>query len=178
MFLLDPTQIKTTQVIAGVSYFILNLRLNRERFEVIFWEINLALFSAFHRCWWVPAAGCVWGRPLHQYRGGLPVQVLWQRVPHDPRRTLRGWVCCEAGRLRHCWVLSQPDCAAQGWAEASGISLCQSVHATSSSQRLPPSGFTASLPHFRGSVWIIFYLYALSYPLQYLPSLVFQVRSR
>lgn len=42
MFLLDPTQIKTTQVKAGISYFI--LKLHRERFEIIVWEITLALF--------------------------------------------------------------------------------------------------------------------------------------
>lgn len=42
MFLLDLTQIKTPQVIAGISYFI--PKLSRERFEIIVWEINPALF--------------------------------------------------------------------------------------------------------------------------------------
>lgn len=50
MFLLDPTQIKTTQVITEISYFIVKLNLNRERFEMVFYEVNLTPFSAFHRC--------------------------------------------------------------------------------------------------------------------------------
>lgn len=80
------------------------------------------MFSAFCRCWRVPEARCVWGRALHQHGGGLPVQILWQRVPHDSTRTLWGWVCWEnreTGPPSECWVNKTVKCRA-GWG---GLSL-------------------------------------------------------
>lgn len=73
------------------------------------------MFSAFCRCWRVPEARCVWGRALHQHCGGLPVQILWQRVPHDSARTLWGWVCWEnreTGPPSECWVNKTVKCRA------------------------------------------------------------------
>lgn len=118
------------------------------------------MFSAFCRCWRVPEARCVWGRALHQHCGGLPVQILWQRVPHDSTRTLWGWVCWEnreTGRPSEYWVNKTAKCRLGGgawvWSAPSLVLtlLYLVCDGTCSSKVFSLSGFTASWSHFHDS---------------------------
>lgn len=160
----------------------LHLNYARRGMNWYFGKEILIVLSSWSRCGRVPEARCMWRWPLCQHHGCLPVWILRQWVPHDPERPLWGWVGREAWDTVALLMPSTlvvkfragPGPGRAGIPPGSCFPLLSAWH-----WHLPPSALwsqcLASLQWFH----LVYFpsWCSLYFSPQYLPSLVFGVRS-